>query len=150
MLAVWIAQQEVALPETVQLVRKIIALALIVSAGWVSALLVTRSRGRLLWRVRRKLLLSYLFLGVVPIVLVIAFALAGGVVVYDNLAAYLFHQGLADVIDEVHSIAETTAEEIGRTPAVAATVVASQVRELVHALPGPVVRDRRSGQRRER
>ena len=49
--------------------------------------------GRLLWRVRRKLLLVHLFLGVVPIVLVIAFALAGGVVVCDNLAA-LFHQGL--------------------------------------------------------
>ena len=37
------------------------------------------------------------------------YPLAGGVVLYDNLAAYLFRQGLNEVIDEVHAIAETAA-----------------------------------------
>ncbi len=126
LLAVWVAQQTVVLPDAVQLVRKAIALALILSAGWVSLLVITRNRGRLLWRVRRKLLLSYLFLSVVPIVLVIAFALAGGVILYDNLAAYLFRQGLNDIIDEVHTIAETSAAEIGRNPAIAQSVAATK------------------------
>ena len=35
LLAVWVAQQTVVLPDAVQLVRKSIALALILSAGWV-------------------------------------------------------------------------------------------------------------------
>jgi sigma-B regulation protein RsbU (phosphoserine phosphatase) len=126
LLAVWIAQQVLVLSDGLLLVRKIVAIGLILSTAWVIALLVTRNRGKLLWRVRRKLLLSYLFLSVVPIVLVIAFALAGGVVLYDNLAAYLFRQGLNDVIEEVHTISETCAAEIGRNPAVAAAVANSK------------------------
>ena len=34
---------------------------------------------RLLWRVRRKLILSYIFIGVVPALLIVGFFLLGGV-----------------------------------------------------------------------
>src|SRR5690349_23486947 len=69
-----------ALPISVELLRKIVALVFLISTGWVVGVAIARNRRWLLWRVRRKLLLSYLFLGVVPLVLVLAFALAGGVV----------------------------------------------------------------------
>src|SRR5439155_24058741 len=101
-------------------------LAIIVSAAWLAFLIVARNWAKLLWRVRRKLIASYLILGLVPVVLVLLFTLVGGVVLYDNVAAYLFRQGLDDVIEDVHQIAETAAIEIGRNPNIAATVITNR------------------------
>ena len=52
---------------------------------------------RLLWRVRRKLILSYIFIGVVPSLLIIGFFLLGGVLVFMNVSAYLFKDGYDDM-----------------------------------------------------
>jgi sigma-B regulation protein RsbU (phosphoserine phosphatase) len=119
----WIAQLFVDLPESIQLLRRIAAGTALVSAAWIGLAALARDGRRLLWRVRVKLLLSYVFLGVVPIVLVLAFALAGGVVLYDTLAAYLVRTGLDDVVAEVQSIAGTAAAEIGRNPSAAPMVL---------------------------
>jgi serine phosphatase RsbU (regulator of sigma subunit) len=122
--SLWLAEVFVDLPASVLLLRKVAAVTLLVSAvrlTWVA--LTMGITGRLLWRVRVKLLLSYVFLGIVPLVLVLAFALAGGVVLYDTLAAYLVRQGLDDVVAEVQSIGSTTAAEIGRNPAAAPAVL---------------------------
>lgn len=126
LLVLWIVQQVVALPASVQLLRRIVALVLIGSGGWTVGALIARNHRRFLWRVRRKLLLSYLFLGVVPIVLVLAFALAGGVVLYDNLAGYLLRQGVGDVVEEVQSIAATAAAEISRNAGAAPAVATNR------------------------
>ena len=48
---------------------------------------------RLLWRVRRKLILSYIFIGVVPALLIVVFFLLGGVLIFMNVSAYLFKDG---------------------------------------------------------
>ena len=125
-LLVWLAQQVFELPPVVELIRKAAALTLLVSGAWLVGLLIARNRRRLLWRVRRKLLLSYLFLSVVPIVLVLTFALAGAVVLYDTLAAYLLRQGIEDVVGEVQAIAAAGAAEVGRRPAAAAALVAAR------------------------
>ncbi len=117
------AQLFVDLPDSVQLLRRIAAGAVLVAGAWIGIAALARDGRRLLWRVRVKLLLSYVFLGVVPIVLVLAFVLAGGVVLYDTLAAYLVRTGLDDVVAEVHSIAGTAAAEIGRNPSAAPTVL---------------------------
>jgi sigma-B regulation protein RsbU (phosphoserine phosphatase) len=122
--SLWIAELFVDLPASVLLLRKVAAVVLLLAGvrlAWVGLTLAVT--GRFLWRVRVKLLLSYLFLGVVPLVLVLAFALAGGVVLYDALAAYLVKQGLDDVVAEVQSIGSTTAAEIGRNPSAAPAVL---------------------------
>jgi len=102
------------LPEFVELFRKVVSLALITSSVWFVVLLIARNRRKLLWRVRRKLIVSYLLIGFVPVVLVVSFALAGSVVLYNDVAAYLFHEELDDMIEEARQIAETSAIEIGR------------------------------------
>src|SRR5437870_1665476 len=89
------------LPEFLELFRKIVSLALLTSGLWIGVLLVARNRRKLLWRVRRKLILSYVLIGFVPVVLIVAFALVGGVVLYNNVAAYLFHEEIDDVVEEV-------------------------------------------------
>ncbi len=56
---------------------------------------------RLLWRVRRKLILSYIFIGVVPSLLIIVFFLLGAGIVSMNVSAYLFKDGYDDVVRNV-------------------------------------------------
>jgi len=71
---------------------------------------------RLLWRVRRKLILSYIFLGVVPSILILGFFLLGSTFVSWSVGAYLFHDGYDDVTRNVELMAEAAALEITRTP----------------------------------
>ena len=66
-------QAVVAVPLSIQVVRRAAAFAWLVAAGWLAVLAISQNRKEFLWRVRRKLLLSYAFLGVVPVVLVLAF-----------------------------------------------------------------------------
>ncbi len=124
------------LPELLDIFHKVVSLALIASGAWIVATAAVRNRRRLLWRVRRKLILSYLFLGVIPVVLVITFALAGGVVLYDNVAAYLFRQGFDAAIADVHEIAETAAIEIGATPSAAGAALANRYASAHARYPG--------------
>ena len=118
LLAVVLAAQQIfPQPRIVEIFRKVLWLAFLGSGVWLLTTAALRNRRWLVWRVRRKLILSYVFLGVVPVVLVVAFALVSAFVLYSNVAAYLFHEGLNDFKDDVEQIAETSAVEIGRAPA---------------------------------
>ena len=72
------------------------------------------ARRRLLWRVRRKLVLSYVFIGVVPVILVVAFFLFAGVLVATQVTAFLFKRGFDDLVDEASVMAQTAAVEVQR------------------------------------
>src|SRR5262245_9831237 len=69
---------------------------------------------RLLWRVRRKLLISYVFIGFIPAILIVAFFLLGGVLLFSNFSAYLVQTRFRALAERAASIAETTAAEIQR------------------------------------
>ncbi len=71
---------------------------------------------RLLWRVRRKLILSYIFIGVVPSLLILGFFLLSTAYFAGTVAAYLFRDGYDDVTRQVQLLAEAAAAEIGRAP----------------------------------
>lgn len=104
-----LAELLVDLPDLLQTFRRVLVVALVTASVWLAGLAVARERRRLLWRVRRKLVLSYVFLGVVPVVLMAAFALAGGVVVYNNIAAYLFRVGVRELESQARQGAEMMA-----------------------------------------
>jgi UPF0716 family protein affecting phage T7 exclusion len=44
---------------------------------------------RLLWRVRRKLTLSYIFVGFVPVLLIVVFFMLCGLLLFFNVSSYL-------------------------------------------------------------
>jgi sigma-B regulation protein RsbU (phosphoserine phosphatase) len=111
-----VAQEFVALPPSVLLLRRSAAFLWIVAAAWLAVVTVRQNRYAFLWRVRRKLLLSYTFLGVVPVMLVVAFVLVGGVLVYVAVASYVFREGLGDTVNDARLSAQTMAGEIGRDP----------------------------------
>ena len=112
----FVLRQFVTLPEIVDIFRKVVSIAFLVAAGWLGALVFGHNRRLVLWRVRRKLVLSYLLLGFVPVVLVALFALTGGVMLHTIVAAYVFDEGFRDLQDDVQQVAETSAIELGRTP----------------------------------
>lgn len=112
LLVVWLAGQVATIPPLVEAFRKVASLAVRVALVWLAVVGLVRYRQQLLWRVRRKLILSYVFLGLVPVVLVVVFASVAGVILHGNTAAYLFNDGLEDIKAEVHQVAVNAAAEI--------------------------------------
>jgi len=118
---VWLLGQVTTVPPLVEAFRKVASLALRVSVVWLAVVVLVRFRRQFLWRVRRKLILSYVFLGLVPVALVIVFASVAAVIVHGNTASHLFSDGLQDITQEALQMATTAATDIG------ADLVKSQV-----------------------
>jgi sigma-B regulation protein RsbU (phosphoserine phosphatase) len=130
LLVLIITQQLVTLPALVEIFRKVVSLAFIVSAIWLIVVGIARNRRRLLWRVRRKLILSYVFVGLFPVMLVGVFTLFVAVVFYFDVSAYMFREGFTDLSENVQQFAETSAVEIGRTPATTESAIQRKVTNL--------------------
>ncbi len=110
---VWLLGQVTTVPPLVEAFRKVASLALRVSVVWLAVVVLVRFRRQFLWRVRRKLILSYVFLGFVPVALVIVFASVAAVIVHGSTASYLFDDGLEDLKQEALQMATTAASDIG-------------------------------------
>src|SRR3954462_1963815 len=78
--------------------------------------LFTQIKRRLLWRVGRKLILSYIFIGVILSLLILIFFLFAGSLVFMNVSAYLFKDGYDAIIEHARISAQAAAIEIGRDP----------------------------------
>jgi len=104
-------------PSVIQFVSTAATVGLIVSVSYFVWRLFVLMRRHLLWRVRRKLILSYVFIGVVPAFLIASFFLMGGVLIFVNISAYLFKDGYDAMIDDVKLIVEAAASETSRTTA---------------------------------
>src|SRR5437016_3244778 len=76
-------------PALVSGVDTVAGLAIAVSAGYFAVRLIASARRRLLWRVRRKLILSYIFIGFVPAILIAVFFVLGGLLLFFNVSSYL-------------------------------------------------------------
>jgi len=108
------------LPAVLSLLSSAATIGLVISLSvfvWRMFVLVKR---RLLWRVRRRLILSYIFIGVVPALLLIIFFLLGGVLMFMNVSAYLFKDRYESIVDYVRLATEEAASEISRAPGSAA------------------------------
>lgn len=92
------------------------AAAIAVAAGGTYLLVrgVASATRRLLWRVRRKLIISYIFIGFVPAILIVVFFLLGGLLLFSNFSSYLIQTRLREFAGRAQSIAERTAHEIER------------------------------------
>ena len=92
----------------------IAALAIAIGAVYFLVHGVAVLNRRLLWRVRRKLILSYIFIGFVPAMLVVAFFLLSGVLLFYNFSAYMVRVELRAITERARSIAHSVAVEIER------------------------------------
>jgi phosphoserine phosphatase RsbU/P len=104
------------LPAFLQAINTASTLALAFSLLFFLTRLVFLVQRRLLWRVRRKLILSYIFIGMVPALLVLGFFLLSGWYLIGTMGAYLFRDGYDEATFNVGVLAESAAAEIGRSP----------------------------------
>jgi phosphoserine phosphatase RsbU/P len=63
-------------------------------------------RDRLLWSLRNRLIVAYLFIAVVPILSVVTLAVLAGRILYSQLGAYLLHEDLQQRIAMIADISE--------------------------------------------
>lgn len=120
----WLVRQFITLPAFFDGLRRVLALATIAALVGLIGVALASSRRRILWRVRRKLILSYVLLGAIPVVLVSAFVVVASWVLYTVVVAYAFHEAYADVAAEVGFAATTVANDVERTPGGAADAMA--------------------------
>ena len=103
-------------PLPVAAVNILAGVGIVAGAGYCLFRLFLRAKRHMLWRVRRKLILSYIFIGVVPALLIVSFFLVSGLILFLNVASYLVRSGIENVMDEAVYLARVTALEIQRGP----------------------------------
>ena len=69
----------------------------------------------ILWRVRRKLTLSYIFIAFVPAFLIICFFVLVGLLLFFNVSAYAVRLHLDSLVDRAQLIAQSAAVDVGRS-----------------------------------
>src|SRR5581483_6269283 len=103
-----------AAPRGLAVLNMLAGLALAGGAGYFIVRLLAVVRRRLLWRVRRKLILSYIFVGLIPVLLVSAFFLLSGLLLLFNLSSYLVLSRIDALEQHVRGAAELTALDLER------------------------------------
>ncbi len=87
---------------------------LAVGVGIVLYGLIAVARRHLLWRVRSKLILSYIFIGVMPALLIATFFVLLGLLLFANLSSYMIRAELKEFGADATLIARSAALEIGQ------------------------------------
>jgi serine phosphatase RsbU (regulator of sigma subunit) len=75
-----------------------------------------RVRSRLLWRVRQRLILSYVFIGVVPLLLVAAFFALAGLLFFFNVSAFVLRGQMDGLVESAHLQARSLAGTLAAAP----------------------------------
>jgi phosphoserine phosphatase RsbU/P len=90
------------------------SIAIVLAAVYFLGQGIALASRRLLWKVRRKLIISYIFIGFIPSILIIAFFLLGGLFLFSNFSAYLVQNEIRALEDRTTSIAGAVALDIQR------------------------------------
>ncbi|HYT66402.1 MAG TPA: SpoIIE family protein phosphatase [Vicinamibacterales bacterium] len=122
-----------ALPAIARLVSGAATIGLAIALGVFAWRLFVQIKRRLLWRVRRKLILSYIFIGVIPSLLILVFFLFAGSLVFMNVSAYLFRDGYESIVENARLSAQAAATGIARNPATAVETI-QRVHEIRSAM----------------
>ncbi len=77
----------------------------------------TRWRSQLLWSLRNRLIVAYLFIAVVPIILLLIFASLLADIIYSQLGAYLLYHDVEDRLEMLSGSAEAIAAAESTLPA---------------------------------
>jgi sigma-B regulation protein RsbU (phosphoserine phosphatase) len=102
-------------PPFFAVVDTVAGLAAAVGIAYFAFRLIVLAKRRLLWRVRRKLMISYFFIGVVPAALLVLFSLLCGFLLFYNFSSYLVQSRLRALSEQARFLAQTTALEVQRS-----------------------------------
>ena len=116
-LLAWLAQLAVGRTPLTDAIGTVGTLALLAGITVFAARLIGLARRRLLWRVRRKLILSFIFVGLVPALLIIVFFALCGVLLFSSISSYVVETRLRGLAEQAQFLAQTTAIELSRASA---------------------------------
>ena len=111
--------------------------ALVAALGYLLARMLNLLQQRFLWRVRRKLVLSYVLIGFVPILLSVVFFLVSGVLLLTTVSSSLVQLSFSEVMEDAHDLAAMTAVDLGGLvePAEVRAVLAGRVQAVEERYP---------------
>jgi phosphoserine phosphatase RsbU/P len=101
-------------PVFLSVIDTVASLALAVGTGYFVYQLIVMAKRHLLWRVRRKLILSYVFIGFVPAILIVSFFLLSAFLLFYNFSSYLVQSQFRAIEERSRSLAQSIALEIQR------------------------------------
>jgi phosphoserine phosphatase RsbU/P len=101
-------------PVFLNVIDTVASIGLAIGAGYFAYKLILLGKRRLLWRVRRKLILSYVFIGFIPAALIVSFFLLSGFLLFYNFSSYLVQSRLRAIGDQARFLAQSTALEVHR------------------------------------
>ncbi len=81
---------------------------------WIAVRLIRKGMRKVIWRLRNRLLVTYLFIAVVPVFLIVVLAGLGAYVLISQLAVYMATSDLERRAATLNDIAETLAQTDGR------------------------------------
>src|SRR5262249_5736590 len=99
-------------PPFLAVINTVAGVVLAAGATYFVYQLVVIAKQRLLLRVRRKLTLSYIFVGFIPTLLIGAFVLLCAFLLFYNFGSYLLQSRLRSLSDQARWVARTAALEI--------------------------------------
>jgi sigma-B regulation protein RsbU (phosphoserine phosphatase) len=101
-------------PGFLTVIDTVASLALATGTGYFIYQLMVLAKRHLLWRVRRKLILSYMFIGFVPAILIVSFFLLSAFLLFYNLSSYLVQSRFRAIEERARFLAQSIALEIQR------------------------------------
>ena len=83
-------------------------IVLVLALGYLIVRILALLQRRLLWRVRRKLVLSYILIGFVPILLFVSFFLVAGALLLSTVSSSLVQRSFEDVMEDATELVAAT------------------------------------------
>ncbi len=135
LVVLWAIQLASGLPPVLEIFRKVTKFAFIISILWLALRAFLRGQRQWLWAVRRKLILSYVFFGMFPVALMAVLVAVAGLMIYMNVAGYLFMTGYQSKVYDVTRVVETALVELAPSPGDAAPILTRRVANLQTIFP---------------
>ncbi len=112
-------------------------LALVAVLGYLLVRMLNLLQQRFLWRVRRRLVLSYVLIGFVPVLLSVVFFLVSGLLLLTTVSSSLVRLSFSDVMEDANDLAAMTAVDLGGfvEPAEVRAVLAVRVQAVEERYP---------------
>ena len=117
------------------LVDSVTTVVVIGAIAYLLVPLIVGLQRRLLWRVRRRLILSYVLIGLIPVLLVGIFFLLAGFLILLSASSYLVELSLEDLVNEARIAANGVVAELQTTQSASRLDLARHRRALVERHP---------------
>jgi len=110
--AYWVAEDLGHQPPLSRLVSFLFFLAI----GYLLIRVGSALRGRILWSLRNRLIIAYIFIAVVPVVMLLILGVLSARILYSQLGGYLFVEEVQSKIEQVADMADNVASAAAMAP----------------------------------